>query len=234
MTIATVTDFLKHPLWLGTATGWWILLGLGLVVEWALGRSKNVQANSIAAAIANGLRLLLVRVGLLRLPIVGPIIVHALEVFSGIDLDGDGKVGAIERASAIARNAEAVEGLPVGTVTKDPPVLPVLLLVASLSLFSSSCALLQPAAGHVVVCAGSAAAPLVADVWSALASKDWDRLGSLAKEFGFDLVACTVNKAGADARTAVAASADPRVVGKARGVSDAAETWLRDNQVTFK
>ncbi len=118
--IATITEFMKQPFWLGSAVGWWILMALGIVTEWALGRSKNVQANSIAAAIANGLRLVLVRVGLMRVPVVGAIVVHALEVFSGIDLDGDGKVGAIERAQAIARNAEAVEGLPVGTVTKEP------------------------------------------------------------------------------------------------------------------
>jgi hypothetical protein len=91
--MTTILDWLKHPLWLDTATGWWLLLGLGVVVEYALGRSKSVKANSMAALVANLLRMLLVRVGLLRLPVVGPLIVRGLELFSGVDLDGDGHVG---------------------------------------------------------------------------------------------------------------------------------------------
>lgn len=73
----------------------WAALTMLALVEWALGRSKNPRARSLAAAVATVLRFLVVKTRLSLVPVVGPLLVAALEYVAGTDLDGDGKVAGV-------------------------------------------------------------------------------------------------------------------------------------------
>jgi hypothetical protein len=70
-----------------------IVTVLMAVVERFLGRSKNPQARSIVAALAFGTQWVLRVTRISAIPILGTTVVKVLEVISGSDIDGDGKVG---------------------------------------------------------------------------------------------------------------------------------------------
>lgn len=211
-----ILTFLKQPLWLDTATGWWLLLALGVVVEYALGRSKSVKANSGAALVGHGLRLLLVRVGLLRLPVVGPLIVRGLEVFSGVDLDGDGHVGDPKQPAP----------------PRAPPA--AVFLLGLLALGAASCKTTgTPGPVPPVVydtaldCAKTAthntAISLLDDVGSALLEGDWvGALTKLVTRWGGEAIDCAVSEVFGQAQTNAMASKDPLEATKA----ERAGAWL--------
>ncbi len=125
VTLTSIFDWFQTPwaLFGLSAPAWaWGAIILGLVAENILGHLKAPWARSLLGLIATGLRWLInfTRIG--SIPVVGTGIVRFLELVAGIDLDGDGKVGdaAIARAQDIVEKVEKVEGLPKGTVTKDP------------------------------------------------------------------------------------------------------------------
>lgn len=104
-----------------SAARWaWIGFAVLLVVERLLLKSKRPEFKSLIGILTTALQVLLTRVLPLRLiPVVGPALVHFFETVAGVDLDGDGSVGAVERATEIGKAVERAEGLPPGTVTKD-------------------------------------------------------------------------------------------------------------------
>ncbi len=116
--MTTILEFLKHPLWLGAPAWAWLAMALGVVVEGILGHAKNPRFRSLAATLATGLRALLMFLRIGSIPVVGPIIIGALEAVAGIDLDGDGKVGG--------QNV--------------PPAGPAIALLAALAIGVSGCA----------------------------------------------------------------------------------------------
>lgn len=124
-TLTAVVDWFQTPwaLFGLSAPAWaWAAILLGLVAENILGRLKAPWAHSLLGVIAAGLRWLVTFTRIGSIPIVGTLLVRFLELVANIDLDGDGKIGdaAVERAREIAEKVEKVEGLPKGTVTKDP------------------------------------------------------------------------------------------------------------------
>lgn len=82
------------PRWL------WLLILAGIISERLLARSKRPWARSGLSLVAFGLRILVVRSGLAMIPAIGPILVRALEVIAGADIDGDGKIGDPSRPAA--------------------------------------------------------------------------------------------------------------------------------------
>lgn len=129
-----IIEWLKHPLWLDTAAYWWVLGAVALVVNEWVSRSKSVRANSIAAVLPFILQTLLVRVGLLRLPVAGPMIVRFLEALSGVDIDGDGRIAG----------KTPPKGLPT--------VPPTIVLLGLLALGSTSCGHVAPVVEKFVDC----------------------------------------------------------------------------------
>jgi hypothetical protein len=89
-------EWLKHSVTVfGLSAPVWMLLvlALGPVIEWALGRFAPTKCASLIAVIATGLKLVLQVTRIGAIPIVGTGIVRVLESIAGVDLDGDGHVG---------------------------------------------------------------------------------------------------------------------------------------------
>ncbi len=80
------------PVWL------WVALVVLAFVEWLLGRSKNPRARSLAAMVANALRVVFTRLRVKSIPVVGPLVIGVFEFVSGEDLDGDGKIVGVPNA----------------------------------------------------------------------------------------------------------------------------------------
>lgn len=76
------------------------LLAAMSVAEWVLGRSRDPRLRSVAAVFATLLHFLVVRSGLARIKLAGPVIVYVLESISGKDLDDDGKIAFAPDPSA--------------------------------------------------------------------------------------------------------------------------------------
>lgn len=93
--------------YLGAAHWLWCALVLLSLVEWALGRSKNPRARSVAAASALGVRRLLMVVRVGAVPVVGPILLGVFGALAGR--------GVNETASFSLGNA-ALVGLLIAAV----------------------------------------------------------------------------------------------------------------------
>lgn len=87
-----VVEWMKQVSW---GVPHWALVAFGVfvVLERFLGRSKNPQVRSFLAAAAMGVRKILeiTRVG--KIPVLGVTLMMLLEIVSGADIDGDGRVG---------------------------------------------------------------------------------------------------------------------------------------------
>lgn len=99
----------------------WVFAALTLmaVIEWALGRSKDPRARSLAAMIANVLRFLVVKSKLGMIPVVGGLLVTILEFVAGTDLDGDGQIVGVPNAPPGA-NDPTVPGVAPPETPKAP------------------------------------------------------------------------------------------------------------------
>lgn len=237
MTTALILAWLTAPYSLfGVEAPHWAWLGfpLLLLVERLLVKANRPEFRSLVGILTTALQVLLTKIIPLRLiPVVGPKLVHLFEVIAGVDLDGDGHVGAVERATEIGKAVERAEGLAPGTVTKDPPVLPILLLGA-LGLMTS-CAHVGPVAKDFADCAGpemaEACASIKPRVLDALVCSNLDpslapacmlaQLADLARVHGRVVVGCAV-VAIRDAFSAPSATTPRERMVKAR-----AAEWLK-------
>ena len=77
-----VSAWLAQPSLLGGPRYMWALLTLLALAEYALGRSKNPRLRSLASAIATALDKLAIAMRVAMIPIVGPVIVTALNSLS--------------------------------------------------------------------------------------------------------------------------------------------------------
>ncbi len=110
-----------------------------------------------------------------------------------------------------------------------------LLMALGLSLsMSMGCATFGPEGDRIVTCAGIEVIDVLPSVARALIAGDFAELARLAKQYGFDVIACAVQQQGAEARRRAMSTANPKAALANNEVSTNAAQWLKDNRVTFK